>query len=629
MFWEVKKIIIEADIMEKREISKFLSGFFTAGALIDLSVILFAVYSPFKALGEILDFKIWTLALAGFLALAVIFAILGWGVRAGKKYGTLLLLAVVIFSFYIGYDVLKIKNINLFQASAVSALSKNTPAPANPSATDSNLLENKNQGFSFRLGADKYDGGKTIATDSENNIYIAGYFQGTVNLDVTGGLMEVTSLGNSLISSATDIYVAKYAPDKKLLWGFSVGSSGKDMPLDLKLDSQNNIYLAGYFGGMADFNPDLDAENNLDAGTGRDAFLAKYDNNGKFAWAKKIGNPEKIPFTDNDLRFEEARSIALDKSNNVYLTGVFDDSVNLDDPNQSTPDNTFSGRAKVRNIFVGKYTSDGTFLKGGILGGAVRDEASAIQISPEGDVYLTGYFLGRSNFDLKNSKNAKASIFSDDDFDIFLAKYDDDFNFAFVKQWGGEGNDMPAINGMQIDKNNNIYIVGNFSGTTAIGKNIMSRGESDVFFVKIDKLGKVIFTKSFGGPKAEQATGIKLDGNGNIYLTGLFKISCNFSVGKTAQTLIAISDGLASDGFLAKYSPEGEYLWARDLGGAVSAETEIQSVDGVAVDKNGNPLVTGYFYKTINFHSTDSLDLASSGATDAFVVEYNADGEIE
>lgn len=614
--------------MEKREIAKFLSGFFTAGVFVDLAVILLASYFEYKIWPGFFDLKIWTLVLIGFLVLAITFSFLGWGVKATKRNVPLLMFIFTFFCFYAGYDILENKNINIFQSNLSVALSESNSEVINTIQNVVDGEENKNSNFSFALGGDKYDAGKIIAIDNDSNLYSVGYFQGTINLDVTGGLIEVSSVGNSLINSAIDIYVAKYSPEKKLIWSFSIGSSGKDMPIDFKMDGDGNFYLTGYFSGLADFNPDLSVENNLDAETGRDIFLAKYNNDGKFQWAKKIGNPEKIPFTDNDLRFEEPRSIAI-KGDNLYLTGVFDESINLDDPNQSTENNTFSSHPKVRNVFLAKYSLDGTYLNGGVVGGAARDEASAIQINDEGDVYLTGYFIGKSNFDLKNDKNTKASIFSDDDFDIFLAKYDNDFNFIFVKQWGGEGNDMPATNGLEIDKNKDLYLSGTFSGTMTMGKNLTSHGESDVFFVKMDNLGKIIFAKSFGGVKSERSTGIKLDNLGDLYLTGSFKTISYFNTGKEAKALISISDGLSSDGFLVKYSSIGDYLWAINTGGSVSLESESQSTENLVIDKDNNPIITGYFYENINFNSTESLNLTSHGNTDVFVVKYSANGEIE
>ncbi|HQK58451.1 MAG TPA: hypothetical protein PLW91_01230 [Candidatus Pacearchaeota archaeon] len=615
--------------MEKKEIAKFLSGFFTAMVLVDLGIVLISVYSSLNILGPVLSFELWTILFVSFLMLAIFFAFIGWGIVGGRQYTIFLLLAILGFSYYISADTLKAKNISLWRANLISMADNNLYAtPINEGGLINSETNSKE--FTFSLGSDKYDGGKAIVIDSEGNFYITGYFQGTVNLDVRGGLKEITSVGNSLISSATDIYLAKYSPERKLLWGFSIGSAGKDMPLELKLDNNNNVYLVGYFGGLADFNPNEKEEANLDAETGRDGFIAKYDSVGNFKWAKKIGNPEKIPFVENDLRFEEVRSLTIDSENNIYVTGVFDGTINLDEPNEITPQNslTSNGNGKTRNMFVAKYDLDGKYLGALMAGGMIRDEAVAVQISPDNNLYLTGYFVGRSNFDFKVNKNKTASVFSDDDFDIFLAKYDKDLNFIWVKSWGGESNDYPVS--LAISPNNELYLAGNFSGVLGMGnKKLISRGGSDIFFSKINKDGQVIFSKSFGGTKNDLASKIKIDSDDNLYITGLFRSVCDFDPQKTGQPLITVSDGLASDGFLAKYTKEGDYLWARDLGGSVSLESEVQSVDDVAISANNKPVVTGYFYDVLNFHSMNYLDLKSQGLTDIFVVEYNENGEIE
>lgn len=613
--------------MEKREIAKFLSGFFTAGVLINLSIILLAVYTPYKLLGGFFDFKVWTITLIGFFVLSIISAFLGWGIRSGRKYITLLMLMTVVFSFYIGFDVLKLKNINLFQGSVASSLMQGNSLSQTQSTASASQSEGGND-FSFSLGGDKYDGAKKIVTDKDGNLYVAGFFQGTINLDVTGGLYNITSLGNSLISSATDVYLVKYSAQRKLLWGFGIGSVGKDMPLDLKLDSNNNVYLVGYIGGLANFNPAADTEYSLDAGTGRDGFVAKYDTNGQLKWAKKIGNPEKIPFTDNDKRFEEARSVAIDSNNNVYVVGVFDGTINLDEPNEMKTINSFSAIQNARNIFVAKYSADGNYLNGVATIGTTDDEVAGIVANDNG-VYMSGYFFGKSNFDFKNKNNKLSSISSGSDSDIFLAKYDSDLNFGWVKKWGSDGNDTTLPGDLAVDKDMNIYLAGNFTGIINFGKNLISRGEYDVVFVKLDKDGKVIFSKSFGASKSEQARSIHLDSDGNLYLTGLFKTVCDFNTAKVSQVLVSTSSGLASDGFVAKYSSSGDYIWAKGIGGGVTAETEDQSIEDIAFDQSNNPIMAGYFYESIDFNSTESLNLASKGESDAMVVEYNSNGEIE
>jgi hypothetical protein len=613
--------------MEKREIFKFASGFFAAGALAHVFAILIAGYLPVGAVSAIFDFRMWTISFVCFMAFTILFAYLGWGVRSSKKYISLVMILLVGLSFFAGSNLLKLKNINLLQASAVSSLGSQKNSDSTVSSGQS-MSEIKT--LSFSLGADKYDGGKVIDTDGDNNIYAAGYFQGTINLDPNEGLLKLDSIGNSEIVSAVDIYLAKYTSEKKLIWGFSIGSVGKDMPAAIKTDKDDNIYLAGYFGGLADFNPDDNKENNLDAVSGRNAFLAKYDKDGNFLWAKKIGNPVKIPFTDNDSRFAESRDIAIDADNNVYLSGVFTGSVNLDEPNADTPENNFTSNLSSRDIFIAKYDSNGNYLKGASFGGSGRDEAMGIRIGSDNSVYLLGSFIGQINLDTMDPKNKKTLIFSNGGRDSFLAKYDKDFKYVWNKRWGGVNDDEPAASGLEIDKSDNLYVVGNFAGSISMGgKTLSSMGLSNILFGKYDKDGTAIFAKAFGS-KFAKANEIKLDSLGNIYIAGLFKTICDFNPAKEPKTLVSVSEGDASDAFLAKYGTDGTYLWARDLGGDASLSEQSQSAEGIAIDNQNNyPIVTGIFYDEINFHSTLSLDLESKGNSDAFVVKYNDNGEIE
>ncbi|MDD5569257.1 MAG: hypothetical protein PHG23_02485 [Candidatus Pacebacteria bacterium] len=612
--------------MEKKEFAKFLSGFFAAISIFNV-LILIAGIIPLKILNFNYDITVWTISLAVFFVLAVIFAYFGWGSKSGRKWGANIMIVFMAASFFIGFKLLDDGNIDILQASLSS--SAESSEVNNPPATETESTPVRSQGeFTFNLGSDKYDGGEVIGIDDSGNIIVSGYFQGTVNMDISGGLTELSSQGNSLISSALDIYLAKYSPDKKLLWAASIGSVGEDMPLAMEIDNENNIYLAGYFGGLADFNSGKGQSVSLDAGTGRDGFLAKYNKDGNCEWAKKIGNEEKIPFTADDERFEKVVDVAI-SGNNVYAVGVFDDSINMDEPAERTPENTFKSNVKSRDIFIAQYDSSGQYIKGAVIGGMGRDEVRGIRAGSDGSLYITGSFIGSASFDFKQSKNSGAIILSGDDRDAFLAKYDKDLNFIWVKKWGGEGSDEPAVGGIEIDDKDNIYIAGNSDQSISIGAKILTnRGGTDIFFVEYNKDGKLLLAKSFGGAEIDSASKIKLDKEGNIYISGFFQSLCDFNPIKPAQALISVSDGQATDAFIAKYAPSGEYIWARDIGGSVSAG-QIQSGGGIAVDSENNPIVIGTFFNKITFHSTESLDLKSNGNSDAFVVKYNSNGEIE
>jgi hypothetical protein len=114
-----------------------------------------------------------------------------------------------------------------------------------------------------------------------------------------------------------------------------------------------------------------------------------------------------------------------------------------------------------------------------------------------------------------------------------------------------------------------------------------SAGIADGFVAKYDKDGNYVWAKSIGGNGFDQAYGVAVDNNDNVYVTGYFVNSADFNSG--ASPAILTSAGL-NDAFLAKYDANGNYVWANHIG---SGEQD-QSM-GVDVDAVGNVCVTGHF----------------------------------
>src|ERR1700753_306450 len=80
-----------------------------------------------------------------------------------------------------------------------------------------------------------------IATDGQNNIYITGYFNGTVDFDPSAGVTNLTSAGDY------DIYIAKYTPAGVLIWAKSIGGTGLDHVNDLTVDANGNPTIVGQY----------------------------------------------------------------------------------------------------------------------------------------------------------------------------------------------------------------------------------------------------------------------------------------------------------------------------------------------------------------------------------------------
>jgi hypothetical protein len=92
--------------------------------------------------------------------------------------------------------------------------------------------------------------------DANNNLYLTGYMNGTVDLDPGAGVESFTSFNGS-----SDIFVAKLDSDGNYLWASQFGGDGADFGRAIAVFDENNIYVSGDFESISDFNPSADIYN--------------------------------------------------------------------------------------------------------------------------------------------------------------------------------------------------------------------------------------------------------------------------------------------------------------------------------------------------------------------------------
>jgi len=185
-------------------------------------------------------------------------------------------------------------------------------------------------------------------------------------------------------------------------WAHSIGGTGADEGRAIAVDSDGSVYITGKFTGTADFDPlggDHDPPSILSADS-FDVFLAKYDSSGVYQWANSIGGG------DDDAGF----GIAIDSSDNVYITGRFTETAEFN----SEGGDTLSADGDY-DVFLAKYDSSGEYKWAYNIdvGDDHVDERSggiavAEEVDDEGNraeyVYLTGRFKGSNvNFDPESS----------------------------------------------------------------------------------------------------------------------------------------------------------------------------------------------------------------------------------
>src|SRR5438034_11536727 len=98
-------------------------------------------------------------------------------------------------------------------------------------------------------------------------------------------------------------------------------------------------------------------------------------------------------------------------------------------------------------------------------------------------------------------------------------------NWAWAKSGGSISNDYS--NATCTDANGNVYVTGTFQGSTitfgSYTLHNVATGSLDIFIVKYDANGNVLWAKSGGGTGYDYAYGICADVNGNVYITGYFR----------------------------------------------------------------------------------------------------------
>ena len=212
----------------------------------------------------------------------------------------------------------------------------------------SKLNANGNFVWAKTIGGISYDYAKAITIDATGNIYITGYFSGTVDFDPNLG---ATNLITSI--SYGDMFISKFDTSGNFVWAKAIGGAGNGTNANaIVLDAANNIYTAGYFQGIVDFDPNIGVVN-LTSHSYPDIFISKLDANGNFIWAKAmIGNSHSAVY------YNQVTSIALDVSNNFYIAGCFSSTLNFN-PNACFSNITASGWAE---FFVAKYKQCSTTL---------------------------------------------------------------------------------------------------------------------------------------------------------------------------------------------------------------------------------------------------------------------------
>jgi uncharacterized protein (AIM24 family) len=271
-------------------------------------------------------------------------------------------------------------------------------------------------------------------------------------------------------------------------------------------------------------------------------------------WSQRFGG----------ISVDIGQDAAADPDGNVYLTGSFKDSAD------------FGGGALTsageEDIFLAKFNALGHPLWSKRFGNTASDAGYSVAIDPAGNVYLTGCFTGNVDFGAGN-------LNSNNEGDIFLAKFDPDGKPLWSQRFGAGGDDNGT--GLAIDPSGSIYLTGYLWYGADFGGGMLTNASDNTFVAKFDFNGNHLWSKIFIQTGAVYSKDIAIDPGGNVLLTGYYTGSVNFGGG----VLDSVLSG--PEIFLVKLNGNGTHVWSKRFGSTGDDQGTNLAVDSTHGSSSG------------------------------------------
>jgi hypothetical protein len=335
----------------------------------------------------------------------------------------------------------------------------------------------------------------SISIDANGYLYITGHFESsTITFD------GITLTNADVTNGSDDIFIVKYNSSGSVVWAKREGGTDYESGMSIAVGNNgNNLCITGYF--RAD-SINIGGITLINHSSGfNDIYIAKYDTAGNIIWAKNAGG------IYNDI----SSGLTVDSNGNMLLTGYF-----------SSPTIMFGGTSLINHgnndVFISKYDPSGNVIWAESAGALDDDRSFHISVDANSNSYITGYYKSTSiSFDTITLINTTPGIG-----DIFITKYDSSGNAQWAETAVGADNEFGYK--ITVDIYGNTYLIGTFySSTITFGSTTLTYGDPpNIFLVKYDDLGNVLWAKGEGGNNADYGIGIKYASNGNLFVAGHF-----------------------------------------------------------------------------------------------------------
>jgi len=381
-----------------------------------------------------------------------------------------------------------------------------------------------------------YGMARSEVMDEEGNIYVAGFTYGSIPIQNGDDV--------SFNGGERDGVLIKFSPEGNQIWGTYIGGNRSDECKAITISKDGNIIVVGATRSSSGIV--------TDGTTLKGMYVAQYSKNGNKLWATHFGGSNGIDWisgSNNDW----IESVAVDGDGNIYISGKAEST----DLSNTIPVYSFKG---YYDAFLAKFSSIGVLEWSRYFGGEVGESGNTLAIDNQNNIWMGGFTSSSDHIELNGFNNPSP----DYNHCGFIAKFAPDGE----QLWGTFYGDTHYLwnytefTDMAFDSEGNLVTTGFTTATDHIayhGNDTTLAGYYDMFVLKMDNNMNKIWATYLGGENEDEAYGLAIDPNDNIFITGTSN-----------------SDSLAFAGFLdefpgngfqpvsltAKFSSDGELQWS-------------------------------------------------------------------
>lgn len=266
------------------------------------------------------------------------------------------------------------------------------------------------------------------------------------------------------------------------------------------------------------------------------------------------------------------------------------------------------------------------------MGSTGNDEHSIPKMDKYGNIYICGTFTDSIDIDPGVGEqylyaHPGSTTYAED---VFVCKIDPNGNLIWGKRFGNQNKE--GTNVMDVDKEGNIYITGQYKGKVDFDPGDAVHVHSDslggIYILHLDSDGDFVWVKTL---EAGISLSISLDAISNIYIYGTFSYIVDFDPGvgtfflNSALYSSAIKLG-SSAGFLLKLDKNGDFVWAK----AFEQENSLGLFTAfpiIKINSDQEVYIAATFRYSTDFDPGPGKKMLYSSVADPFLLKLSKTGD--